>query len=193
MFLTELSTFLLENKLKDEVSLASDAAPLGLLKFSTTKNTCTYNALQAEQRSIEEQCVEIEGFLKKWASFSSTLLRKLSLLAESETPDDGPTKELEMIDDEQTMWDEVVTTRMQQVGEWLAQRDGVIAVDLISELEKCLELSKPFLEGYNQKAHGDLHLSEELASKHVDSMMKSLKRIHARRQVVFFLFDLNIQ
>lgn len=162
MFLTELSTLVLENTLKDEVDLTGDAVPLCTFNFSTRKNACTSIALQAEQRSIEEECVEIEG----------------------ETPDDGPTKELEMIDDEQTMWDEVVTTRMQQVGEWLAQRDGVIAIDLISELEKCLELSKQFLEGYDQKAHGDWHDSEEQASKHVDSIMKSLERIHAQRETL---------
>lgn len=184
MFLTELSTLVLENTLKDEVDLTGDAVPLCTFNFSTRKNACTSIALQAEQRSIEEECVEIEGLLEKLASFSNTQLQKSSLLLENETPDDGPTKELEMIDDEQTMWDEVVTTRMQQVGEWLAQRDGVIAIDLISELEKCLELSKQFLEGYDQKAHGDWHDSEEQASKHVDSIMKSLERIHAQRETL---------
>ncbi|KAL1434198.1 hypothetical protein MTO96_011841 [Rhipicephalus appendiculatus] len=184
MFLTELSTFVLENKLKDEVDLAGDAVPLGAFKFSTRKNTCSYIALQAEQISNEEQNVEIEGLLKQWASFSSTLLRKLSLLEENEMPDDGPTKKLQMIDKELTMWDEVVTTRIQQVEEWLARQDGVIPIDLISELEKCHELSKQFFKGYDQKANGDQHLSAELASKHKEFMNKSLERIHAKRETL---------
>ncbi|KAL3206549.1 hypothetical protein MRX96_010620 [Rhipicephalus microplus] len=182
MFLTELSTLVLGNKLKEEVYLMGDAVPLGALKFSTKKNTCTSVALQAQQASDEEQCMEIESLLKQWESFSSILLRELGLLAENEMPDDGPTKKLELSHKNQTMRNEEAMTALQQAEEWLQIQGSLVPTDLIRDLQECTELSKHFFQDDEQKANGDQHFSSQLASTARESVNKSLEKIHAKRQ-----------
>lgn len=183
MFLALLSGYVLQDRLKDKLELAGDAVPLNVLKFATQQDVSSRVALQRELTALEAENVELERQLKEWlpdiclSLQHKSLSRERSMLSES-------ADELTKIHKELREQNELIQTRIAQIEEQCALQDGLIPIDLVGGLKKCSEFCSKFLQGYDKKACEEMHLNAAMASMHMDTIKKSLERIHEQRKIL---------
>ncbi|XP_049517747.1 uncharacterized protein LOC119441988 isoform X2 [Dermacentor silvarum] len=185
MFLTGLSTFVLQDRLKDKIELASDfsheALPLNVMKFSTQENKSSCVTSQKQLSEIEADYADQERHLKELLSNLNLSLRTLK--AEVEKPDES-FERLTQIHKELRDQNELISTRMGQIEEHCALMDGIITINLVGGLEKCNAIIDQFLKGYDKKTCEEQHLSVAKANVHLDAMKKTVERLQVQRETL---------
>ncbi|XP_070384652.1 uncharacterized protein [Dermacentor albipictus] len=186
-FLTGLSTFVLQDRLKDKLDLAIDfshgALNLNVMKFVTQENNSTFINLQKQYNAIEADRADEERHLKQLLSDLNMSLRPLRAEVEKYVSDESFEK-LTMIHEELYDQNELISTRVEQIEEHCAHLNGLVTIDLVGGLEKCDAISKQFLDGFDSKACEEQHLSVAVANMHLDSMKKTVERLQAQRQTL---------
>lgn len=183
MFLSGLSMFVLQDRLKDKLELAGDAVPLHVLKFATQQDKSGRVALRRELAALEAENIELERQHKEWLPDKCLSLQHMSLSMESSMPNESA-DELTKIHKELREQNELIQTRIAQIEEQCALQDGLFPIDLVGGLKKCNEFCSKFLQGYDKKACEEMHLNAAMASMHMNSIKKSLERIHEQRKIL---------
>ncbi|XP_075537895.1 uncharacterized protein LOC142572571 isoform X3 [Dermacentor variabilis] len=187
MFLTGLSTFVLQDRLKDKIDLANhfshEAVNLNVIKFVTQKNKSTFINLQKQHNAIEANYADEERHLKELLSDLNMSLRSLRAEVEKYVPDES-FERLTMIHKELRDRNGLISTRVEQIEDYCALLNGLITIDLVGGLEKCNTISRQFLEGFDSKDCEEQHLSIAVANMHLDAIKKTVERLQVQRQTL---------
>ncbi|XP_049516094.1 uncharacterized protein LOC119436961 isoform X2 [Dermacentor silvarum] len=186
-FLTGLSTFLLQDRLKDKIELASsfshELLPRNVIKFVTQQEKSRCVSLQKQLSEIEADCADEERHLK--GLLSNLRLSLCTLKAEAETyASDESVQRLSQMHKELRDQNRLISTRMMQIEEHCEVMDGIITLDLVGGLNKCSAISDKFMKGYNKRTCEDQRDSITWANMHLDALKRTVQHLQAQRQTL---------
>lgn len=186
-FLAGLSTFLLQDRLKDKIELASsfnhELLPRNVIKFVTQQEKSRCATFQKQLDEIETDSADEERHLK--GLLSNLRLSLCTLKAEAETyTSDESVQRLSQIHKELCDLNGLISTRMMQIEEHCEMMDGIITVDLVGGLDKCSAISDKFMKAYTKKACEDQHHSVTRANMHLDALKRTVQHLQAQRQTL---------